>query len=86
MKQTLSFQSKKIFERNDNFELNVFNLDEAFGQLPCKNVLGVFQSVILRICSVEALIFCLMAASGQVGTSVPPFDLIFVIQLEKSIF
>ena len=39
-----------------------------------------FQSVIPHNCFVEALDFCLIAASGQVRSSVPPFVLMFVSQ------
>ena len=41
----------------DNFKLEVFSLDEEFGQWPCKNVLRVFQLIISYNCFMETLFF-----------------------------
>ena len=71
----MNLHKRRITEQNGNFKMKVFNLDEEFGQLPCKDVLRVFQLIAQHNCLVEALVLSLIAAPGQVQFSVPPLTL-----------
>ena len=49
----MNIHSGRILEQNNFLKLKVFSLDEEIGQLSCKNVQKVFESIISQNCPLK---------------------------------